>query len=104
MFIKMDDVWELDRIELFNLMKKHPNWSIARLAQALNRSQSWVKKWRKRIREAQHITRDTFKSRSYAPKNRSKRVSERVRMAILSFRDQLKSVYNRVVGPISPAY
>ncbi len=100
----MDDVWELDRIELLNLMKKHPQWSIARLAQTLNRSQSWVKKWRKRIREAQHITRDTFKSRSRAPKTRPKRVSKRVRMAILSFRDQLQSVYNRVVGPKTILY
>ncbi len=100
----MDDVWELDRIELLNLMKKHPQWSIARLAQTLNRSQSWVKKWRKRIREAQHITRDTFKSRSHAPKTRPKRVSKRVCMAILSFRDQLQSVYNRVVGPKTILY
>ncbi len=94
----MDDEWELDRIKLFYLMKDHPDWSIARLAKELKRSLSWVKKWRKRFREAQQKGIHLFKSQSRAPKTRPKRLSMRVRNAILSFRDQLKDVYNRVVG------
>ena len=100
----MDDSWEIDRIRLYYLMQEHPKWSIARLAKTLERSLSWVKKWRKRFREAKQHTPRMFKSRSRAPKTRPKHVTKRVRMAILSFRDQLKSVYNRVVGPKTILY
>jgi hypothetical protein len=34
------------------LLRTHPTWSSDALADALNRSVSWVKKWRARFREA----------------------------------------------------
>jgi hypothetical protein len=100
----MDNVWEADRMKLFCLIQEHPQWSIAHLAQALQRSLSWVKKWRKRFKESDQPTLSMFKSRSRAPKTRPKQMTKRVRMAILSFRDQLKAIYNRVVGPKTILY
>jgi hypothetical protein len=94
----MEAQWELDRICLFQLMQENPKWSLARLAQATGHCLSWVKKWRKRFREAPQATLEMFKSQSRAPKTRPIAISQRVRNVILSFRDQLKEVYNRTIG------
>ena len=94
----MESEWELDRIRLYQLRRAHPDWTLPRLAQELNRSLSWVKKWLKRFREASQVTLETFKSRSRAPHNRARQVVEVVRDAILSLRDALKARYGRVVG------
>jgi len=94
----MDDDWEVDRVRLYYMMKEHPKWSIAQLARELNRSITWVKKWRKRFRDHPKPVTSMFKSQSRAPHHRPKCLSWRVRMAILSFRDELKNIYNRVVG------
>jgi hypothetical protein len=66
----MEAQWELDRICLFQLMQENPKWSLARLAQATGHCLSWVKKWRKRFREAPQATLEMFKSQSRAPKTR----------------------------------
>ena len=46
----METEWVIDRVQLYRLMRQEPTWSIQRLANALGRSASWVKKWRKRLR------------------------------------------------------
>jgi transposase InsO family protein len=95
----MESEWELDRIRLYQLRRAHPDWTLPRLAQALKRSLSWVKKWLKRFREAGVVTLEVFKSRSRAPHSHARQVGQVVRDAILSLRDELKAVYGRVVGP-----
>ena len=40
-----------ERANLSRLQHLHPQWSHQHLADALGRSQEWVKKWRKRLRE-----------------------------------------------------
>ena len=45
-------IWVYDRMRLYRLLKQHPDWSVARLAQGLSRSERWVKKWRQRFRSA----------------------------------------------------
>src|ERR1041385_3520679 len=44
--------WMRDRARLRNLLTQHPDWRQQDYAQAVGRSISWVKKWRKRLREA----------------------------------------------------
>ena len=95
----MESEWELDRIRLYQLRRAHPDWTLPHLAQALQRSLSWVKKWLKRFREAGQVRLETFKSQSRAPHHRPRQVVAVVRDTILSLRDELKAVYGRVVGP-----
>ena len=94
----MESEWELDRIRLYQLRRAHPDWTLPRLAQAVQRSLSWVKKWLKRFREAGPVTLETFKSCSRAPHSRARQVVGVVRDAILGLRDELKARYGRVVG------
>jgi transposase-like protein len=48
----METEWMLARIDLYRLMGEHPEWSITRLAETRGYSPAWVKKWRRRFREA----------------------------------------------------
>lgn len=100
----MDSEWEMDRIRLYQLRRQHPDWTQKRLADALGRCVSWVKKWLRRFREAAQHSLEMFKSRSRAPKTRRRQIVDAVRDAILSLRDELKAVYGRVVGPKTILY
>ncbi len=94
----MEREWELDRIRLFQLRRQHRDWTLQRLAQAVGRCLSWVKKWLRRFREAGQPALAMFKSQSRAPHHRPRQVVAVVRDAILGLRDGLKEVYGRVVG------
>ncbi len=94
----MESEWELDRIRLYQLRREHPDWTLKKLAQAVGRCLSWVKKWLRRFREADKPSLAMFQSRSRAPHQRPRQVVAAVRDVILSLRDQLKEVYGRVVG------
>jgi len=95
----METSWMFDRMRLYQLMQQYPDWSIARLAQALARSSSWVKKWRRRFREALKITLEPFKGHSRAPQHRPHQISAVVKRAVLSLREALGAVYNQPAGP-----
>ena len=94
----METEWVIDRVQLYRLMRREPTWSVQRLASALGRSASWVKKWRKRLRAAQPLTWQDFLSQSRAPKHRHRRVTQAVVEAVLDLRDGLSTVYQRTVG------
>ena len=94
----METEWVIDRVQLYRLMRQEPTWSVQRLANALGRSASWVKKWRKRLRAAQPLTWQTFLSQSRAPKHRHRRVTQPVLETVLSLRDGLSAAYQRTVG------
>ncbi|MFZ6030627.1 MAG: helix-turn-helix domain-containing protein [Chloroflexota bacterium] len=48
----MEEQWYVDRCTLRNLHQEHADWSQKELAQAVDRSLSWVKKWLRRIEKA----------------------------------------------------
>ena len=100
----MEALWEFERIKLFQLVRDHTDWSCSQLAQAINHSLSWVKKWCQRFRQAKQPSLALFQGQSRAPKTRSKQLTPLVKNAILSLRDQLKEVYRRVVGPKTILY
>jgi transposase InsO family protein len=100
----MEVLWEFERMKLFQLVRDHPDWSSARLAEAIGHSLSWVKKWCRRFRQVQQPSLALFQGQSRAPKTRSKQLGPLVRDAILSLRDQLQAVYRRVVGPKTILY
>ena len=66
----MESEWELDRIQLYQLRRAHPDWTLKQLAQAVGRCLSWVKKWLKRFREMNKPSLEMFKSHSRAPRHR----------------------------------
>jgi transposase len=94
----MESEWELDRIRLYQLRREHPDWTLTRLAEAVGRCLSWVKKWLGRFREAGEPCLAMFKSQSRAPHHRPRQIVAAVRDAILGLRDSLKTLYGRVVG------
>ena len=100
----MESEWELDRIRLYQLRREHPDWTLKRLAEAVGRCLSWVKKWLKRFRESEQPSLAMFKSVSRAPHRRPRQIVAVVRAAILGLRDSLKEVYGRVVGPKTILY
>jgi len=66
----MEREWVLDRMRLYRLRCDHPAWTQRQLAEALERSLSWVKKWLRRFREAGQASLAIFKGRSRAPHHR----------------------------------
>src|SRR3954447_15333325 len=48
----MEEQWYADRCRLRELLRAHPDWTKHQLAQEIGRSLSWVKKWRRRLRDA----------------------------------------------------
>jgi len=90
--------WTSDRIELYNLRRREPAWTHQQLADALDYSVSWVKKWLKRFREMIGTDLAGFISRSRAPKNPARKVTQQIRDVILSLRQHLPERYGRVVG------
>lgn len=100
----MESEWELDRIQLYQLRRDYPDWTLKQLAEEVGRCLSWVKKWLKRFREAGQASLEMFKSRSRAPHHRPRQVVAAVRDAILGLRDSLNEVYGRVVGPKTILY
>ena len=100
----METEWVMARMQLHKLMQRHPAWSNQRYADELGFSLSWVKKWRRRFREATDRGLAMFLSQSRAPKHHGRKVSERVVEVVLQLRDGLREIYHRRVGPKTILY
>jgi hypothetical protein len=98
----MEEQWQVDRARLRRLGQQHPNWSLRRLAQETNRSLTWVKKWRKRLAEAEPDDLAVLKSRSRRPKQVTSPIQARVVERILAIRDH--PPLNRIPGPVAIKY
>lgn len=98
----MEEQWQVDRARLRQLLQEHPTWSQRRLAQETKRSVSWVKKWRKRLAQADPDDQAALKSRSRQPKQSGSPIEARVVERILAIRDQ--PPLNRVPGPLTIKY
>ncbi|HEY6410159.1 MAG TPA: hypothetical protein VIY29_22105 [Ktedonobacteraceae bacterium] len=48
----MEAVYYAARANFRRVLSQHPHWTRQQYAQAVGMSQGWVKKWRKRLREA----------------------------------------------------
>jgi hypothetical protein len=48
----MEEEFFADRTILRQVLKHHPNWATKQYMVATDRSRSWVKEWRKRLRHA----------------------------------------------------
>jgi hypothetical protein len=98
----MEEEWEVDRARLRKLRREHPTWSQSKLAEATKRSVTWVKKWRKRLDEADPDDREVLKSRSRRPKEAGSPIEALVIERILAIRDD--PPVNRIAGPETIKY
>src|SRR2546429_652457 len=100
----METNWIAERSLLRHLLTLHPTWSSAEVARCLGRSESWVKKWRKRFNEApphdQQVLRSHSRARHTPPPSTAPEVVQR----ILDLRDQPPENLQRVPGPRALLY
>jgi hypothetical protein len=100
----MEADWVAKRSLLRHLITLHPTWTTSDLATCLGHSESWVKKWRKRFREADPDDRDVLLSHSRARKTPPASTSPEVIQRILELRDTPPENLQRVPGPKALLY
>jgi hypothetical protein len=98
-----DAEWLADRTQLRILLRTQPSWTNRDLANALKRSVSWVKKWRKRILAAPDDDH-TLLSRSRARVHPPPRLDPQVIDRILAIRDDPPEHLQRIPGPKAILY
>jgi hypothetical protein len=100
----MEAQWICDRAALRTLLRQSPQWSNAQYAQALGRSVSWVKKWKKRLRLAPAEDMEVLLSRSRAHHAPYPRWHTQVLQRLGEMREQLPEHLQRVPGPKALRY
>ena len=100
----METVYRMKRSNLRWLMQQHPTWTCQQLAEGVEMSLGWVKKWRRRLRESEPDDEQVLHSRSRAPKHPRARSSEEVVARVLALRDEPPEGLRRVPGPKALAY
>jgi hypothetical protein len=100
----MEARWICDRAALRCLLCQHPDWSTTQLAQAIGRSLSFVKKWRKRFRAAAADDVTLLRSRSRARHTPFPSPHPEVVVRILAIREQPPENLQRVPGPRTILY
>jgi transposase InsO family protein len=100
----MNAQWVVDRRRLRTLLELRPDWSLQDFADAIGRSRSWVKKWRKRLRQAAPEDEALLKGHSTARHTPPPRLSPRVIDRILAIRDNPPQNLNRIPGPKAILY
>src|SRR5579859_4504871 len=98
--------WQTDRANLRRLHLLHPDWSRPRLAQALSRSLSWVKKWLKRLAQALPDDLNVLWSKSTARKHSTSPTPPHPLLVsrILELRDHPPAELGRTPGPKTLRY
>ena len=84
----MEAEWLADRSLLRQSLEQHPEWTNQQLADVAGRSLSWVKKWKKRLRQAPSEDEHSLFSQSRARRQPPAKTSPPVVEAIL----QIKSL------------
>ena len=100
----MEVVYYAARANLRRLMGLRPQWTHKQYAQALGMSQGWVKKWKKRLQEAEPEDEQVLHSRSRARKHPPERISEPVVERIIQMRDEPPEGLQRTPGPKAILY
>lgn len=86
------------------LRELHPEWTQPRLAQELDRSLGWVKKWLARFRKAGPADQTVILGHSSRPQTPFPKLPEVVESRILSIRDDPPAHLQRVPGPKTILY
>ena len=94
----MEVVYYATRANLRRLMGLHPEWTQQQYATAVGMSVGWVKKWKKRLLEAEPEDEQVLHSRSRARKHAPERSSQAVAERILQMRDEPPEGLRRTPG------
>ncbi len=100
----MEVVYYAARANLRRLMHLHPQWTQPQYAVAVGMSLGWVKKWKKRLEEAEPEDEQVLHSRSRARIHPPERISERVVDRIVAMRDEPPEGLQRTPGPKAIGY
>ena len=101
----MEAIFVRDRVHLWDLRGRHPDWTHRQLGEAVERSRTWVKKWLRRFKtHPPEDHPDVFFSRSRAPHQPRHKVTTRVRERILAIRDNPPENLRRRPGPVTILY
>ncbi len=84
----MEVVYYAARANLRRLMRLHPDWTQPQYAQAVGMELCWVKKWKKRLQEAEPQDEQVLYSRSRARQHPPERISQVVTERIIEMRDE----------------
>jgi hypothetical protein len=96
--------WLADRAMLQRLLQEHPEWSRQELAQRIGRSLGWVKKWKKRLREAPAADTIVLLGKPFGRKTPSPQTDAEVEQRILAIRDAPPEHLHRTPGPRAILY
>ncbi len=96
--------WLADRAMLQRLLQEHPEWSQQELAQRLGRSLGWVKKWKKRLREAPAGDTSVLLGKPFGRKTPYPQTDAEAEQQILAIRDAPPEHLQRVPGPRAILY
>jgi Integrase core domain len=102
--VAMEAQWLADRTTLRTLLQTHPHWTIRDFAEAIGRSRGWVKKWRRRLRDALPDDDAILRSRSRARHHPPPPLDPRVIDRLLEIRDQPPADLHRIPGPKAILY
>jgi len=100
----MEDCWLADRTLLRSLFHLQPTWTLHDYAAATHRSLAWVKKWRKRFRDAAPDDDHVLHSRSRARHSLQPPLDPFVIERILAIRDAPPAHLQRIPGPKTILY
>jgi Integrase core domain len=96
--------WIADRAMLQRLMQLHPEWTQQELADWIGRSVEWVKKWRKRFREAPPGDAGVLFGKPLGRKTPYPQTDPEVEERILAIRDAPPENLKRTPGPRAILY
>jgi hypothetical protein len=100
----MEEQYYTDRTYLRQLLKQHPAWTIDQYMAATGRSRSWVKKWRRRLREAPPGDDTVLQGISRARKTPPETIHPDIVRRILELRDEPPEDLHRIPGPKAILY
>ncbi|MGH2469996.1 MAG: integrase core domain-containing protein [Chloroflexota bacterium] len=100
----MEAVYYAARANLRRLLGQEPHWTHQQYAAALGMSRGWVKKWKKRLLEAERADESVLHSRSRARQQAPERISQAVCERILQLRDEPPEGLRRTPGPRALLY
>ncbi len=100
----MQEVYFTARVNLRQLLQQHPDWTQTHYAEELHMSLGWVKKWKKRLREADPQDAQVVLGRSTARHHPPERLDEAVVDRLLQYRDEPPEGLNRTPGPKALLY
>ena len=100
----MEERFYADRVRLRQLLHQHLHWTNRQFAEATNRSIAWIKKWKKRFREASSDDDSVLQGLSRCPHKTPEPIHPQVVGRILHIRDHPPQNLQRTPGPQAIIY